>query len=445
MNVNRGYDIIKDCSQAQSDDCYAATTRQETMSNMRQQNNPRARSSRGSEHTERRAGERRPRARTSSGDNRNRAENSSSFKPYVSLIVLLAIIAVIVCVGYAFSGQTVSDGGTDTFTSSSTEADATSLEATDGAYSGDETHTVKVTFAGDCTLGTDEAFNYSTSFNAAYTAKDNPSWFLANVEPLFADDDLTIVNMEGTLTKASARQDKTFAFKGDAEYAKVLSSSSVEAASLANNHSFDYGQQSFDDTKAALVAENIKPFGYSDIAYMDVNGVKVALIGTNALADTNGTDQDMIDHIHEARDSGAQLVLVYIHWGVEREYVPRENERSIGHAAIDAGADLVVGSHPHVIQGYEKYEGRYIVYSLGNFCFGGNSNPTDKDCMIFQQTFTVSEGEAVRDDAVEFIACSISSVQSTNNYQPTIATGSEKTRIDAKIQDSTDKISAMGE
>lgn len=316
------------------------------------------------------------------------------------------------------------------------------LEVAD-AQAADEVRTVKVTFAGDCTLGTDEAFSYSTSFNAAFEAKGDPSWFLANVEPIFAEDDLTIVNMEGTLTEATTRQDKTFAFKGDADYAKVFSTSSVEAASMANNHSYDYGQQSYDDTLVALETEGIQPFGYSTIGYRDVNGVKVAMIGTNALSDYDGTDQDMIDHIAEARAEGAELVLVYVHWGVERDYVPRENERSIAHAAIDAGADLVVGGHPHVIQGWEVYQGRYIVYSLGNFCFGGNSNPSDMDCMIFQQTFTLNGSEVERNDDVEFIACSVSSASSYNNYQPTPATGSEKERIDAKIRESIDAIAAM--
>ena len=118
--------------------------------------------------------------------------------------------------------------------------------------------------------------------------------------------------------------------------------------------------------------------------------MKVALVGTYELDEGAGIKDSMVANIQRARSEGAQVVLVYIHWGIEREYVPNETQMMLGHAAIDAGADLVVGSHPHVIQGYEKYQDRYIVYSLGNFCFGGNSNPDDKDCMVFQQTFTVT-------------------------------------------------------
>ena len=115
----------------------------------------------------------------------------------------------------------------------------------------------------------------------------------------------------------------------------------------------------------------------------------------------------------------------------------------LGHIAIDEGADLVIGSHPHVIQGYEKYNGRYIVYSLGNFCFGGNPNPSDKDCMIFQQTFTVTGNDVATDDNINVIPCSISSVSNSNNYQPTPATDDEKTRIEAKIKKSSDSIATL--
>ena len=303
--------------------------------------------------------------------------------------------------------------------------------------------TFTVSFAGDCTLGTDEAFDYSTSLNARYEAEGDPAYFFRNVADIFSADDLTVVNMEGTLTESTARQDKTFAFKGPADYAQVLVEGDVEAASLANNHSQDYGEQSYTDTIDALEAAGIKHFGYDDIAYLDVKGVKVALVGTYELAEHEGIEESMVANIQRARDEGAQVVLVYIHWGVEREYVPNDVQMQLGHAAIDAGADLVIGSHPHVIQGYEVYQGRYIVYSLGNFCFGGNSGPSDMDCMIFQQTFTVVDGQVQTDGAVNVIPCSISSASSYNNYQPTPAEGEEAERIMAKIEESSDAIAEM--
>ena len=302
--------------------------------------------------------------------------------------------------------------------------------------------TLTVTFAGDCTLGSDVNFDGSRSFNSKYAEVQDPAYFLQNVAELFGADDLTVVNMEGVLTEGGERADKEFAFRGKPEYSKILSSSSVEAATMANNHSKDYGEDSYNDTIEALEGDNVKTFGYDRIAYMDVKGVKVALIGAYFPEDSDENQKAMTDNIAKARSEGAQLVLVYVHWGIERDYDPSTDQMNMGRAAIDAGADLVVGSHPHVIQGWEVYQGRYIVYSLGNFCFGGNSNPEDKDCMLFQQTFTVTGNEVAKNDDVDFIACSVSSESDRNTYQPTIAEGDEKARIDGKIQESTDKIAA---
>lgn len=300
--------------------------------------------------------------------------------------------------------------------------------------------TLTISFAGDCTLGTDEGFNQSTSFNARYDAVDDPAWFFANVAGIFNQDDLTVVNMEGTLTESTTRADKTFAFKGPADYAQVLVKGGVETASLANNHSHDYGDDSYTDTIEALEAAGLGTFGYDRIDYRDVNGVKVALIGTYELAEGLAIQDELKANIQTAKDQGAQITIVYFHWGAEKDTVPNETQVELGHIAVDAGADLVIGSHPHVIQGYEKYNGRYIVYSLGNFCFGGNSNPSDKDCMIFQQTFTVTGSDVATDDAITVIPCSISSSADSNNYQPTPAERDEKARIEKKIRTSNDAI-----
>ncbi len=303
--------------------------------------------------------------------------------------------------------------------------------------------TLTVTFAGDCTLGTDVNFSADTGFNTKHEAVGDPSYFFANVADIFKNDDLTVVNMEGTLTTSSARQDKTFAFKGPADYAQILVKGNVETASLANNHSHDYGDQSYTDTISALESAGIGTFGYDRIDYRDVNGVKVALIGTYELAKHLDIQDELKQNIQTAKDNGAQLVAVFFHWGNEKETVPDDTQMQLGHIAVDSGADLVIGSHPHVIQGYEKYHGRYIVYSLGNFCFGGNPNPSDKDCMIFQQTFTVTGNDVATDDNINVIPCSISSVSGSNNYQPTPATGDEKTRIEAKIKKSSDSIASL--
>ncbi len=341
-------------------------------------------------------------------------------------IVVILLIAVL-----AFALKTLF------FTSTPDEQSQDNLPAaTDTAV---QETSFTVSFAGDCTLGIDENFSYSGSLPEKFESV-SPDYFLANFAEIFSSDDLTVVNMEGTLTESTNRQDKTFAFKGPEEYTQILTQGNVEAASLANNHSKDYGEQSYTDTINALESAGISCFGYDRIAYRDIKGVKVALIGTYELALGADIKDEMLANIQSAKDNGAQVIMVYFHWGTELETVPDSTQIELGHAAIDAGAHLVIGSHPHVIQGYEKYNGRYIVYSLGNFCFGGNPNPTSKDCMVFQQTFTVTGNEVATDDSINVIPASVSSTSSYNNYQPTPAEGSEKERILEKIKASNDAI-----
>lgn len=294
---------------------------------------------------------------------------------------------------------------------------------------------VTISAAGDFTLGTDENFDYSTSLPARYEEVQDPGYFLQNVKDIFASDDLTIVNLEGPLTTSEERADKQFSFKGDPSYTEILTNGSVEACNLANNHSKDYGIQGYEDTIANVEAAGIKTFGYERTAIWETNGVKVGLAGVYELAEGMDCQDDMTAAIQSLKDAGADLVIVSFHWGVEKENYPDETQQALAHAAIDQGADLVLGHHPHVLQGIEKYQGKYIVYSLGNFCFGGNKNPSDKDTMIFQQTFTLENGEVVEDDAINIIPCRISSEDDYNNYQPTPAEGEEAQRILGRIQE----------
>lgn len=366
-------------------------------------------------------------------------------------ILLIVVIAVeLVAIGLLLAGRAgASEGGAAAGSSADSAAAAAPIandaasQGADGNAAAPEPVTLTVTFAGDCTLGTDINYENERSFNSRWQAEEgDATYFLRNVADLFGSDDLTVVNMEGALTEGGERADKKFAFRGKPEYAKILSSASVEAATLANNHSQDYGQTGYDDTIAALDAEGVQSFGYDRIAYLDVKGVKVALIGSYFPEDSAENTKEMTDNIAAARAEDAQLVIVYVHWGQEHEYDITEGQQTAGRAAIDAGADLVVGSHPHVVQGWEVYQGRYIVYSLGNFCFGGNTNPDDKDCLIFQQTFTVTGDTVAKNDDVDFIAASVSTETDRNTYQPMLAEGDEKARIEAKVQEAADRIAA---
>ena len=300
-----------------------------------------------------------------------------------------------------------------------------------------------ISTVGDCTLGTDENFDYSTSLNSVYES-NGKEYFFQNVRSVFEKDDLTIANAEGTFTTSTSREDKLFAFKADPEYAQIFSSSSVEAVTLANNHSHDYGEQSYEDTKTALDSAGVTHFGYDETAVLEIKGVKVGLVGIYELSDHMERTTQLKENIAKVKKDGAQLIITVFHWGTEKEISPDNNQTQLGRMAIDEGADLVVGHHPHVLQGIEKYKGKYIVYSLGNFCFGGNSYPSDMDTMIFQQTFTIDSSGVQPDGQIHVIPCSISSASGYNNYQPTPAQGSEAERILTKINERSQLIEGEG-
>lgn len=298
----------------------------------------------------------------------------------------------------------------------------------------DEPIQITVSSMGDCTLGTDENFNPSTSFNAYYNAQ-GPDYFFKNVRSILEEDDLSIINLEGTFTDSDQRQEKTFAFKADPEYVSILTGSSIEAANLANNHSRDYGEESYTDTVETLEQAGIASFGYDQVDILEVNGVKVGLTGIYELAEHLDKQEEVRTNIAALKEAGAQVIIVNFHWGIEKEYLPNDTQKTLAHLAIDEGADLVIGHHPHVLQGIERYKGKYIAYSLGNFSFGGNSNPSDKDTMIFQQTFTVQDGKVEVNDDINVIPCSLSSASGYNDYCPTPLEGSEKERVLEKLNE----------
>lgn len=360
------------------------------------------------------------------------------------LVFILILADIRGCSNYMSSRQaaakkTVSMNASED-NSQKASSDSQNTDSSNATVSSPVSLTLSV--VGDCTLGTDETFDHDTSLNAYYE-NYGADYFLQNVKDIFSADDLTIANFEGTLTDSDEREDKTFAFKAPASYASILTGGSVEAVNTANNHSHDYGEQSFDDTLAALDDAGIVHFGYDETAVMDVKGIKVGLVGIYELYDHLEREQQLKDNIAKVKADGAQLIVAIFHWGNETETVPDSNQTTLGRIAIDEGADLVCGHHPHVLQGIETYKGRNIVYSLGNFCFGGNSSPSDMDTMIYQQTFTIDADGVKKDNVTNIIPCSISSAayDGYNNYQPTPAEGDEATRILGKINERSSWIS----
>ncbi len=293
---------------------------------------------------------------------------------------------------------------------------------------------ITISAAGDCTLSSDIKQPAGVNFFSVYKKQKEDSYFFKNVKSIFEKDDLTIVNFEGTLSGRGKRADKQWAFRGKPSFIQILKEGSVEAVAFANNHTRDYGTVSYNDTIDSFKKAGIAYSTYGKSAVYEVKGVKVGMISIQEVENQSNSELTLRKELKAMKEKKPDLLIVSFHWGIERTSKITASQSKLGRIAIDeGGADLVLGHHPHVLQPVEKYKDAYIVYSLGNFCFGGNTNPPDKDTMIYQQTFTFHNDKLVPEDNVKIIPCSISSSSKINNYQPTPSTGSERKRILKKI------------
>lgn len=297
--------------------------------------------------------------------------------------------------------------------------------------------TIKISAAGDCTLGSDLSYGSYNSFMESFYTHNDYGFFMENVEPIFRKDDLTIVNLEGPLTNSTLGVSKEFVFKGNPEFSKILSMGSIEAVNLANNHTMDYGVVGYQDTIDALNAEYITYFDANDTYIKEVNGIKVGLIGMYPWGDSEQIRNQISNRVEQLREQGAKLIIASFHWGIEKDYYPAQYQQNLAHFTIDEGVDLILGHHPHRIQGIEEYNGKYIVYSLGNFSFGGHRGPSDMDSMIFVQDFEFIDGELKIDGnhQAEIIPVSISSIEVRNDFKPTPLVGDEQNRVYNKIKE----------
>ena len=325
---------------------------------------------------------------------------------------------------------------TDTGTTEDTEPD------TEEVVPEPVVETITITATGDCALGALQYHGYSKSFHQFYD-KYGEAYFFEKFYDIFSQDDLTIVNLECVFTDESDRVDKKFNIKGHPHYTGILTSSSVEVCSLANNHTEDYGPASFEDTKSALDAAVIA-YAYEDVVayYTTEAGVKVAMLSAKLLSDKDEKEPILMATLQKAR-SEADLVIVSCHWGTENTHELTKYQKNTAHKLIDAGADLIIGHHPHVLQGVEYYKGKVICYSLGNFSFGANRNPADKNTAVYQQTFTFVDGELSSELDARLIPTRLSGKDNSNNYQPVIATGEKAQTIINNMREYSSKLSNL--
>lgn len=294
---------------------------------------------------------------------------------------------------------------------------------------------ITISLAGDFTLGTDLKYGYENSFVHEVTRQSNDyNYFIKYIAPIFVEDNLTLVNLESTFTTAEKNAVKKFTFKGDPDFVNILTLADVEAVNIANNHTLDFLEEGFQETLSTLEDAGVGYFGYEHKYITEINGVKVGVLGYEGWEFKDKLKKQISNDIKYLKEN-SDLIIVSYHWGNQNEVYPIQTQIDLAHYTIDQGADLVFGHHPHAIQGIEEYNGKKIVYSLGNFLYGGHRNPADKDTFIYQQTFYFDQDrELLTETDVQIIPFSISSVNWRNNYQPTPLTGKDKERFEERME-----------
>ena len=284
----------------------------------------------------------------------------------------------------------------------------------------DGTFQLVITAGGDMTIGGDIRKRGDSLFERELKKQGGDLSFITrNVLDILENDDMTIVNFESTLTTAPVyKTNNQFVFSAPPEYVSILKNSSIEAVALENNHVMDHGETGLNETKAALESAGIIWSDAKTPGVYTVNDVSIAMLSYQTF---DGRYPGLFEQVPldvAAAKAKYDLVIVSYHWGAELDYKPNDNQIKLGRLTIDAGADLVLGHHSHRINPIEKYQGRYIVYSLGNFSFAGNNKPSDMSTFLFQVRFNVKEG-SVETDSFRIIPSRISSRTDYNDFAPT--------------------------
>ena len=277
-----------------------------------------------------------------------------------------------------------------------------------------EPEVFNLSFIGDITP---DAVPYYRGSSVAYqnvVTADNLGYVFEKTVQYFEDDDFTMANFECVLSNYDVPADKNFTFRAPPEYVGILTSGSVEFVTLGNNHVEDYGEQGYADTKATLDDAGIGYAGRDEYTiYETESGLKIGVYAVSF-----GKVSQIQAGIEALKEAGAEFIIAALHWGDEGSYDVNSLQLEQGHAAIDAGADVVYGSHPHTLQPIEVYNGHYIFYSMGNWSFGGNTNPRDKDTVIAKLEVTRDVDGSVSVTNLKLIPCASSGVVDGNNYQP---------------------------
>ena len=302
---------------------------------------------------------------------------------------------------------------------------------------------ILISLAGDCTIAADEKYHsMPESFVGVMEANGNDYRYpLALAQPWFANDDYTLVNLECVLTdNAWMRNTSLYMnFRGPAAYTNILTQGSVEGVSMSNNHALDYGSEGLKDCQANLTAAGVQWAYNNNYFTFERKGVKFAVFSFRRYY-MEVYYQWLEEAIPQVkRDEGVDFVIVCLHHGEEYEVRHNDYDQTrFAHHAIDHGADLVVGTHPHVLQGLEVYKNRLIMYSIGNFSFGGNNRPyTASIPTAIMQVNLQFQKEKLQSTQLTIYPFRTTATEPYSNYQPLPVTGAQAQEVMDIIQNDT--------
>ena len=303
-----------------------------------------------------------------------------------------------------------------------------------------KTETITLTLGGDAVLGTREAWWQREDALPAYLEKYGMAYPFSGLSDVFTADDMTFINLECTL-KANRQGENTtklYRFRGLPSYAQILNEGSIEQVNIANNHYVDYDYAGRNETREALEAAEIPYSGYGYTYVWECKGHKIGFAGCRETI-YRQNKQVIEDDIRQLREQGCEVVIYSCHWGTEYEPTHNKLQEEMAAVAAAAGADLVVGNHPHVVQGVSEVSGTPVLWSLGNLMFGGTIDMTTFDAVLIRAEL-LFENDEYRGITLRYLPILTSSVAASgvNDYRPVLAEEEDAERIYDAIQaDST--------
>ena len=299
------------------------------------------------------------------------------------------------------------------------------------------TGTVRITFLGDCTLGCEEGIRGTYRSFVKTIERKGFAWPFRHLALLTAADDLTVANLEGVLSDRDLpKVSKTYNFKGSTAYTEILKEGSVECVTLANNHTHDYDKAGYADTVRALEDAGVAYCSTDTMAvWRNEDGLMIGFIGVAGSLSGNRL-KAYKEQAATLKSLGCSAVITVMHTGTEYEYAPDGYQKQVVNRALGCGTDLIVGHHPHVVQGYEIQAGVPVVYSLGNCVFGGNTNPRDHDALVLGADLSFEDGE-LNGITLHFYPISVTGETNYNDYSPLFLYGRDAERVLKKMEDST--------